>query len=123
MKYRLPLKVHRYFFGTDEPQDIADIRAKVDTWSDVDDDDVLDCAVYKDPRTLSLGGYKGFAENNIRTGRRAELVELIRTHGVLVPLLVSERGGMINGNHRTLIAIELGQAKVPVLYLEEVEGI
>ena len=118
MKYCLPLKVHRYFFGTDDPQDIAEIRKKVDTWLDIDDDEVLDCAVYKDPKTISLGGYKGFAENNIRTGRRAELVELIRKQGVLVPLLVTQRGGMINGNHRTLIAVKLGIEKVPVLYLE-----
>ena len=119
MKYRLPLPVHRYFFGTDEPQDIAEIRAKVDTWPEVDDNEVLDCAVYKDPRTISLGGYKGFAENNIRTGRRAELAELIREHGVIVPLLVTEKGGMVNGNHRTLLAVELGIKKVPLLYLEE----
>ena len=119
MKYRLPLKVHRYFFGTDEPKDIAEIRERVDTWSDIDDDEVLDCAVYKDPKTISLGGYKGFAENNIKTGRRVELAELIRTHGVAVPLLLKENGGVINGNHRTLLAIKFGIAKVPVLYLEE----
>ena len=118
MKYRLPLPVHRYFFGTDEPKDIAEIREAVDGWSEVDDEEALSCVVRKDPRTMS-SGYKGFALGNIAKGRRDKLIDSIKRHGILVPLLIRRNRGIVNGNHRNFIAIDLGYETVPTLNMEE----
>ena len=120
MKYLLPPKVHKYFFKSNEPQEIEAIRKAVETWPGVKKKSILKCVDHVDPRNLS-SGYRGFALNNITTGRKDDLIESIIENGILVPLLVRKKTGILNGNHRNLIAINLGYSTVPVLHLEEVE--
>ena len=120
MKYRLPLPAHRYFFGSDEPKEVAEIREAVERWHEVTDKAVLDCVVHKDPRSMS-SGYREFAKGNISKGRREKLIESMKRDGIRVPLLIRGKGGILNGNHRNLIAIGLGYETVPTLILMEAE--
>ena len=120
MKYRLPPKVHKYLFDSNEPKEIGEIREAVESWPKIKRRSILKCVVREDPRKLS-SGYRGFARGNIDAGRRENLVKSISEEGIKVPLLVRRKIGLLNGNHRNLIAIDLGFKTVPVLHLEEFE--
>ena len=120
MKYRLPLLAHRYFFGSDEPKEVVEIREAVERWHEVTDKAVLDCVVHKDPRSMS-SGYRGFAKRNIEASKRTSLIQSMLKYGIRTPLLIRGKGGILNGNHRNLIAIAMGYKTVPTLLLMEAE--
>ena len=124
--YRLPLSLHRALFGTDEPKEIEEIRIPIRRWRDLDipSEEKTKHIRMIDPR-LAGSCYLRWAKEKIKEPKYLAMTESIRENGIEVPLVVEDKHSshvyIWDGNRRVNMALSLGMASVPALFVERVE--
>ena len=126
-KYCLPLSLHLALFGSDEPKEIEEIRIPIRRWMDLDIPHKTKARHIRlvDPKRAN-SCYLLWAKGKIKEPPYLAMIESIRANGIQVPLVMEDdrvrsKYYIWDGNRRVNMALQLGMAKVPAIFVERIE--